>query len=123
MVKVNALFREMYLLTGVLMAANMFVVNEVMAMEQVRRRNNNPINESTLIEDNDENASWKEFVRVYLSFLLYYENAGNFLGMLIASGLNNYFKCWKYAAGKFRQPGYLGYRTKKSQRCLKSFAE
>ena len=113
MVKVNALFREMYLLTGVLMAANMFVVNEVMAMEQVRRRNNNPINESTLIEDNDENASWKEFVRVYLSFLLYYENAGNFLGMLIASGLNNYFKCWKYAAGKFRQPGYLGYRTKR----------
>ena len=33
--------------------------------------------------------------------------------MLFASGLNNYFKCWKYAAGKFRQPGYFGYRTKK----------
>ena len=56
MAKVNTLFRKGYLLAGVIMAANMFVVNEVKAMEQIRRRNN-PINESTIIEDNDENAS------------------------------------------------------------------
>ena len=56
MANMNALFRKGYLLAGVIMAANMFVVNEVKAMEQIRRRNN-PINESTIIEDNDENAS------------------------------------------------------------------
>ena len=56
MAKVSTLFRKGYLLAGVIMAANMFVVNEVKAMEQIRRRNN-PINESTIIEDNDENAS------------------------------------------------------------------
>ena len=56
MANMNTLFRKGYLLAGVIMAANMFVVNEVKAMEQIRRRNN-PINESTIIEDNDENAS------------------------------------------------------------------
>ena len=113
MANMNALFRKGYLFAGAIMAANMFVVNEVKAMQQVRRRNNNPINESTIIEDNDENASWKQFVRVFLAVSLYYENAINFLGMLIASGINNYFKRWNYAAGKFRQPGYFGYRTKR----------
>ena len=110
----NTLFRKGYLLAGVLMAANMFVVNEVKAMEQVRRRNNNPINESTIIEDNDENASWKQFVRDYLGAMLYYENEATFMGMLIASGVNNYYKLWKYTAGKFRVgSGWFGYRTKR----------
>ena len=111
----NTLFRKGYLLAGVMMATNMFVVNETKAMEQVRRRNNNPINvgESTFIEDNHENASWKQFVRFYSAVVLYYENAITFFAMLIASGLNNYFKYWKYTAGKFRQPSYFGYRTKR----------
>ena len=99
------------------MAANMFVVNEIKAMEQVEGdNNNNSINlgESILIEDNNENVSWNKYVRVFPLISLYCENVINFITMLLVSGFNNYFKLYKYSAGKFRVDyGWFWYRTKR----------
>lgn len=116
MANMNALFRKGYLLAGVVMAANMFSVNEMRAMEQVEGDNNNSINrwEPILIRDNNGNVSWNENVRFFSAVILYCENAVNFIAMLLVSVVNNYFKLYKYSAGKFRiDYGWFGYRTKR----------
>ena len=60
MVKVSTLIRKGYLLAGVLMAANMFVVNEVKASSETKNLNNNETTEKKYIIDSDEKSITKD---------------------------------------------------------------
>ena len=124
MASINTLFRKGYLLAGVIMAANMFVGNEMKAMNKNKtnkiplakeNEDNNGIKlgESILIEDNDENASCNQYARVFFNFLLYWENAFNFIGTLFFSGANNYFKWWDYNPGTYWKLVWFGWRSKR----------
>ena len=130
MAKVNTLIRKGYLLAGVVMAANMFVVNEVKAMNsqtgaglsggqgqetmaQFTQQNDFKVNEfpqrnKTEVQiDNKKQSS--------LDKLLSCENYINLFGTLALSGFNNYFKWWDYNPGGYLnlRIGCLGWRTKK----------
>ena len=109
MANVNTLIRKGYLLAGVIMAANMFVVNEVRAMDNEYQTYNN----STKKDKNKESF----FIRVpheILNFIVFrWENASNLIGGLALSGANNYFKWWKYDQGKYWKLGCYGWRTKR----------
>ena len=106
MAKVNTLFRKGYLLAGVMMAANMLVVNEMRAMKE------KDIEQVGNEEDNDKDASSLERV---LNFVLSWENTINLIGGVVFSGANNYFKWWDYNPGRYfkLRIGCLGWRSKK----------
>ena len=113
MVNMNTLFRKRYLLAGVVMAANIFVANEVKASDN---ENNTSIDNNTGQEGEKEaenkNASSLESV---LNFVLSRENTINLVGGVLFSGANNYFKWWDYNPGSYcnLRIGCLGWRTKK----------
>ena len=137
MAKLNILFRKGYLLAGVMMAANMFVVNEVKAMENDDTGNNfpppqtssnsgsglnNSINnieeyerinktESENLDVTDEDQYAPSFLDRLLYKLLFRENIINFFGGLVFSGANNYFKLWDYNPGGYWKIGCLGWRS------------
>ena len=54
-VNMNTLFRKVYLLAGVMMAANMFVVNEVRAMDQLENDVNSETEEERKKIEEDKN--------------------------------------------------------------------
>ena len=108
MVKVSTLIRKGYLLAGVIMAANMFVVNEMKAMKD---ENNNIDNEKIIIpgkKDKDKDALSLEGV---LNFVLSWENTINLIGGAVFSGANNYLKWCDYNPGSYWQLGCLGWRS------------
>ena len=115
MANMNVLFKKGYLLAGVIMAANMFVVNEVKAME---KENDTSIHDNTEQEEGkkrkkrDKNASSLESV---LNFVLSRENTINLIGGVVFSGANNYLKLWDYNPGSYcnLRIGCLGWRSKK----------
>ena len=123
-VKESTLIRKGYLLAGVLMAANMFVVNEVKASSETKNLNNNETTEKKYIIDSDEKSITKD-VKIEgeenkkkqgpLYKLLSGENYFNLFGTLALSCANNYFKWWDYNAGGYLKLriGCLGWRTKK----------
>jgi len=120
MVKVNTLFKKGYLLAGVMMAANMFVGNEMKAME-MNNLNSQPVNQQNQQgeipaftgEEGGKEGDQKKQSPLYK--LLSWENYFNFFGTLALSGANNYFKWWDYNAGSYcnLRIGCLGWRTKK----------
>ena len=124
MVKVSTLIRKGYLLAGVLMAANMFVVNEVKASSETKNLNNKEKKKKKYIIDSDEKSITKD-VKIEgeenkkkqgpLYKLLSGENYFNLFGTLALSCANNYFKWWDYNAGGYLKLriGCLGWRTKK----------
>ncbi len=106
MAKINTLIKKGYFLAGVVMAANMFVVNEVRAMED----NTGDIKDETQIDPSKkENSGLQGFI----GFLLYWENAINLFGTLALSGANNYFKWWDYSPGTYGEFGCIGWRSKR----------
>ena len=124
MTNMNTLFRKGYLLAGVVMAANMLVVNEMRAMdgndssinlnqqnqqEQIHTENTNNNKEK---EAENKNASSLE---KFLNFVLSCENTINLVGGVLFSGANNYFKWWDYNPGSYcnLRIGCLGWRSKK----------
>ena len=124
MTNMNTLFRKGYLLAGVVMAANMLVVNEMRAMdgndssinlnqqnqqEQIHTENTNNNKEK---EAENKNASSLE---KFLNFVLSCENTINLVGGVLFSGANNYFKWWDYNPGRYfkLRIGCLGWRSKK----------
>ena len=132
----NTLFRKGYLLAGVMMAANMFVVNEVKASENKGTMSNfggqgsgqgaeaqisdpqtflNDISqqEKTKVQMGGEEGDQKKHSP--LDKLLSLENYFNLFGTLALSGANNYFKWWDYNPGGYLKLriGCLGWRTKK----------
>ena len=139
MANINTLFRKGYLLAGVVMAANMFVVNEVKASENKDENNpdtlqvdssqqlleqqklmQNPTEGTAKIEENKENddnniIEKSNKKQSSLDILLSLENYFNFFGTLALSSANSYFKWWDYNAGSYckLRIGCLGWRTKK----------
>ena len=126
MANMNTLFRKGYLLAGIVMAANMFVVNEVRATEENNKEKENitPNDNENLIpveESNElyyfnkkyENASF--LIKGVLYRVLSSENYINLIGGVISSVANNYVKWWDYNAGSYcnLRIGCLGWRTKK----------
>ena len=111
MANINTLFRKGYLLAGVIMAANMFVVNETKASNN-RGHINMDENTEKYEEGKDKDASSLESV---LNFVLSRENTINLIGGVVFSGANNYLKLWDYNAGKYLdwKFGFFGWRTKK----------
>jgi len=111
MVKVSTLIRKGYLLAVVIMAANMFVGNEMKATDN-RERINMDENTEKNEEGKDKDASSLESV---LNFVLSRENTINLIGGVVFSGANNYLKWWDYNAGSYcnLRIGCLGWRTKK----------
>ena len=148
----NTLFRKGYLLVGVMMAANMLVVNEVKAMDDrtaaplltnnpmtTSQNNGNPFqsempqgdtkppygnrcneiseekiyNMDKRVMDDFNQKQKKQAVQDFFDCLLSWENYANFFGSLALSGANNYFKWWNYDAGRYREFGCVGYRTKR----------
>ena len=116
MAKMNTLFRKWYLLAGVIIAANMFVVNEVKAMNKEELTNNDPTQQEH--EDGKQeksDSSWKRYVKSSLGFLSSYENPINFIGGSLSSVANNYLKLWDYNPGWYcnLRIGCLGLRSKR----------
>ena len=116
MANMNALFKKGYLLAEVIIAANMFVGNEVKASDN---NDNMSIDDKTEQQadekkekERDKNASSLESV---LNFVLSRENTINLIGGVVLSGANNYLKLWDYNAGSYcnLRIGCLGWRTKK----------
>ena len=128
MAKVSTLFKKGYLLTGMIMAANMFVVNEMKAMnspydkkdglmateekeqnfgkEEKKKKKNNNNKKNFFTQDSTKDTTMN---------ILFWENYFNSFFTLALSGFNNYFKWWDYNAGGYcnLRIGYLGWRTKK----------
>ena len=100
---VNTLIRKGYLLAGVIMAANMFIVNEVRAMDDSTKEN----------EKKKEGNTFPKVLDVTSGFVLRYENIINFFGGVVFSGANNYFKLWDYNPGMYCKPVWFGWRSKK----------
>ena len=151
MANMNTLFRKGYLLAEVMMAANMFAVNEVRATDDrtaaplltnnpmtTSQNNGNPFQSEMPQGDtkppygNDHKTSNEEInnlhiqtmenfnqeqkkqaVQNFFDRLLSLENYTIFFGSLALSGANNYFKWWNYDAGRYREFGCVGYRTKR----------
>ena len=122
MANMNVLFKKEYLLAVVIMAANMFVVNEVRAMEKNNKEKENitPNDNEDLIpveESNEqyyfnkkyENASF--LIKGVLYRVLSSENYINLIGGVISSVANNYLKWWDYNPGKYSKLGCLGWRS------------
>jgi len=113
----NTLFREGYLLAGVIMTANMFVVNEVKASDA--NNNDDNTNRYNIMQEGTENNEEKGKegkifgVQVFLDKVLSYENTINLIGGTVSSVANNYFKLWDYDAGRYFKLGCRGWRSKK----------
>ena len=107
MAKVNTLFKKGYLLAVVIMAANMFIGNEMKAMEK----------EPNYEEDKDINEKKKEEksgVQIFLDNFYKDDIIMFTVGGLVSSVANNYFKWWNYNAGTYRgEFGCIGWRSKR----------
>ena len=88
--------KKCYLLAGVVMAANMFIVNEVKAMDKIKQYYKQQ-QQSVIVK--------------HSQLLLYYENTLNFVGTLALSAANNYFGWWDYNEGGYWKLGCWGRRS------------
>ena len=107
-IKIPTLIRKGYLLAGVVMAANMFVVNEVKAMKDENKKEEKKDTDSPdLIKDNTEenNVQTEQKIEIensfyigpckYIGFLLQWENTINLVGgalFTFANGLYNFYE-------------------------------
>ena len=113
MANMNTLLKKVYLLAGVVLAANIFVVNEMKASDN---KNDTSIHDNTEQEEGkkrkkrDKNASSLESV---LNFVLSRENTINLIGGVVLSGINNYLKWWDYNPGMYCKSVWFGWRSKK----------
>ena len=101
MSSIKMLIRKGYLLAGVVMAANMLVVNEVRAMEE----NNNSLKEPLLTKN-----KYKLEKNKVSTFLINNENHINFIGTLVLSLANNHFGWWNYDQEIYWKYGCFGLR-------------
>ena len=99
MANMNTLFRKGYLLAGVVMAANMFAVNEVKAVDKINEEKENEKNTFTQVLD------------MASGFVLSLENTINLVGGVVFSVANNYLKLWDYNPGGYFKLGCLGWRS------------
>jgi len=121
MANMNTLFRKGYLLAGVLMAANMFIVNEVVAMETMKSENSTYFEETGSVSlEYNRNKHKKNSLTLknVLSFVgrvpyyfLAYDNYINLFVGVVSSVANNYLKLWDYNPGTYREFGRIGLRS------------
>ena len=118
MVKVSTLIRKGYLLAGVIMAANMFVVNDVKAMNENDKLNQLNQQGQFTTENTNNNKEKEEDkkgkisgVQNILNKVLSWENTINLIGGAAFSVANNYFKWWDYNPGGYFKLGCLGWRS------------
>ena len=141
--KVNTLIRKGYFLAGVIMAANMFIGNEMRAMNLNKnhfteekkniKKELKELNElkeknkeiKQVIEElgkdvnklNKKNAKIKKQKKTggqgFRNFLLSHENLINLIGGAVFSVFNNYFKWWDYNPGTYCKFVWLGLRSKR----------
>ena len=112
MANMSTLLKKGYLFAGVIMATNMFVGNEMKAMnkdEEARLAQENQ--QPGKIENSD--ASGTQYVKSFFGFLSSYENPINFIGGPVFSVANNYFKWCDYNPGWYFKLGCLGWRFKR----------
>ena len=126
----NTLFRKGYLLAGVMMAANMFVVNEIKAMEAPTKEENDPEKNkelNTKIDSSLKITNINEIEKIgtetqkkndvpgtnIFEKVLSYENIINLFGGLAFSCVNNYFKWWDYNPCWYGQFGCFGWKSKR----------
>ena len=127
MANMNTLIRKGYLLAGVIMAANMFIVNEVRAMDdneetEEKQKKSDDLNkekeqdnDKKKIEESGSEGKGSATQAVTLATLLEKKVFINFLGTFAVSCLNNYFNLWDYKSGKYLdwKFGFFGWRTKR----------
>ena len=126
MANMNTLIRKGYLLAGVVMAANMFIVDEVRAMNSNTEEkekdddeeNNN--NQGNITKEKKTNAPVAKSESNILDKVLFWENTINLIGGAAFSSVNNYFRWWDYNAGGYRKLGCSGWR---SGRFLKDYLQ
>ena len=107
MAKVNTLIRKGYFLAGVIVAANIFVVNEMKAMEK-------ELNYKEDKDINEKKEEGKSVVRISLDNFYKDDIVMFTVGGLVSSVANNYFKWWNYNAGTYRgEFGCVGWRSKR----------
>ena len=111
MVLKNTLFKKVYFLAGVVMAANMFIVNEMRAMEENNMTappttDTNPelnIQNKEILQEKDKNTEQKIEIEnsfyigpcKYIGFMLQWGNTINLIGGAIftfANGLYNFYE-------------------------------
>ena len=112
----NTLFGKVYLLAGVMMAANMFVVNEVRATDETHEKKK--LNEEERKKKKENNNNKKNFFTHDSSKdttikILFRENYVNLIGTLALSGFNNYLKWWDYNPGTYCKFVWFGWRSKR----------
>ena len=135
MTNMSTLFRKGYLFAGVIMAANIFVVNEMKAMNsapsaqteyqamspEINQPNTYPNHNDSNINQNfqeinikgeNSDASWTQYVQLFLKKLLS-QNGLTLIGGAVFSVANNYLKWWDYNPGWYRQFGCVGWRSKR----------
>ena len=133
MANMNTLFRKGYLLAVVIMAANIFIVNEMKASD-IENGDTNKKEELLEIEEREkiikglrkkpeetnENKVGKKKkggigLKSFLGFLLSHENIITLFGGAVSSVANNYLKWWDYNPGGYLnlRIGCLGWRSKK----------
>ena len=111
MVNMNTLFRKGYLLAVVMMAANIFIVNE---MKASNKKDGNEIEIIDVDQDSSINTGEKASpLKNGLKFVLTFENYFNFFGTLALSVANNYTKWWDYNPGWYGQFGCFGWKSKR----------
>ena len=111
MAKVSMLIKKVYLLAGVVMAANMFVVNEVKAMEPEKIIENND-NKKEKIGTETQKKNDVPGTNIFEK-VLSHENIINLFGGLAFSCVNNYFKWWDYNPCWYGQFGCFGWKSKR----------
>ena len=108
MASFNMLLKKGFLLAGVMMAANIFVVNEMKAM------NKDKSEENTSDNNNNKILSFSKMkIRDKTNPILFCENYVNFFGTLFFSVFNNHFKWYDYDARIYWELGCLGWRFKR----------
>ena len=107
MASINTLIRKGYLFAGVIIAANIFVVNEMKAMEDIQQEH-----EKDAKEGND-GSTFLKFLDMTSGFVLKWENLINFIGGAVISGANNYYKWWDYKPGTYCKSVWFGLRSKR----------
>ena len=135
MAKVNTLFRKGYLLAGVIIAANMFTMNEVKASiassgyiggqteteiknQQESSQKSDPNTQKIKFQDSSDIPAPQPKQEIFGSLLfglLSHENLINFFGGLFFSVANNYLNLWDYNPGLYcnLRIGCLGLRSKR----------
>ena len=130
MAKVNTLISKGYLFVGVIMAANMFIGNEMKAMEtkftteyqamspEINQPNTYPNHDINNINQEKNKAVPAAQTNIFGSLLfglLSWEGRINFFVGLFLSGANNYLKLWDYNPGLYcnLRIGCLGLRSKR----------